>query len=137
MKDFFAWLFSEKTSSLKIGLFDQWHFLYLFIIFGGTLLLALLFRNKDEFKKEKVLRLFAYLTFGLYVADFFIMPLSDSYNGISVYKLPFNICTMMAVLVPFVQFNMRFKSIISPVRLEAWVQTTALVLGRKSAGSRS
>ena len=86
MKDFFAWLFSEKTSSLKIGLFDQWHFLYLFIIFGGTLLLALLFRNKDEFKKEKVLRLFAYLTFGLYVADFFIMPLSDSYSGISVYK---------------------------------------------------
>ena len=115
MKDFFAWLFSEKTSSLKIGLFDQWHFLYLFIIFGGTLLLALLFRNKDEFKKEKVLRLFAYLTFGLYVADFFIMPLSDSYSGISVYKLPFNICTMMAVFVPFVQFNKRFKPIKSVV----------------------
>ena len=115
MKDFFAWLFSEKTSSLKIGLFDQWHFLYLFIIFGGTLLLALLFRNKDEFKKEKVLRLFAYLTFGLYVADFFIMPLSDSYSGISVYKLPFNICTMMAVFVPFVQFNKRLKPIKSVV----------------------
>lgn len=115
MKDFFAWLFSEKTSSLKIGLFDQWHFLYLFIIFGGTLLLALLFRNKEEFKKEKVLRIFAYLTFGLYVADFFIMPLSDSYSGISVYKLPFNICTMMAVFVPFVQFNKRFKPIKSVV----------------------
>ena len=111
MKDFFAWLFSQNTSSLKIGLFDQWHFLYLFIIFGGTLLLALLFKNKDEQKKDKVLRLFAYLTFGLYIADFFIMPLSDSYSGISVYKLPFNICTMMAVFVPFVQFNKRFKPI--------------------------
>lgn len=115
MKEFVAWLFSEKTSSLKIGLFDQWHFLYLFVIFGGTLLLSLLFRNKAEEKKDKVLRLFAYLTFGLYIADFLIMPLSDSYSGISVYKLPFNICTIMAVMVPFVQFNKRFKPIKSVV----------------------
>jgi hypothetical protein len=57
----------------------------------------------------------AYLTIGLYVIDFFIMPLSDSYNGISAYKLPFNICTIMAVLVPFVQFNPRFQKIRMPV----------------------
>ena len=47
--------------------------------------------------------------------DFFIMPLSDSYDGISAYKLPFNICTIMAVLVPFVQFNPRFSKIRQPV----------------------
>ena len=39
------------------------------------------------------------------------MPLSDSYSGISTYKLPFNICTIMAVLVPFVQFNKKLKFI--------------------------
>lgn len=109
MKAFVNWLFSEKNSSAQIGLFDGWHFLYLLIIFGGTLLLALLFYKKDEKTKDKILQLFAYLTFGLYIADFLIMPLSDSYSGISVYKLPFNICTIMAVLVPFVQFNHRFK----------------------------
>ena len=115
MKEFFAWLFSENTSDLQIGLFDVWHFLYLFVIFGGSILLACLFKNKDEKAKEKLLRLFAYLTIGLYVADFFIMPLSDSYSGISTYKLPFNICTIMAVMVPFVQFNVRLKGIKTPV----------------------
>ena len=57
----------------------------------------------------------AYLTIGLYVIDFFIMPLSDSYDGISAYKLPFNICTIMAVLVPFVQFNSRLSKFRQPV----------------------
>lgn len=111
MKVFVNWLFSEKNSNLQIGLFDGWHFLYLLIIFGGTLLLALLFHKREKRTKDKVLRQFAYLTFGLYIADFLIMPLSDSYSGISIYKLPFNICTIMAVLVPFVQFNKRFKPI--------------------------
>ena len=115
MKEFVNWLFSQNNSSLKIGLFDGWHFLYLFIIYGGTYALSVLFRNKTASAKEKVVRIFAYLTIGLYVADFFIMPLSDSYNGISVYKLPFNICTIMAVCVPFVQFGKRFASIKTPV----------------------
>lgn len=115
MKEFFALLFSQNNSDLKIGLFDIWHFLYLFIVFGGSIFLALIFRKKSDSAKEKVIRLFAYLTIGLYLADFFIMPLSDSYDGISPYKLPFNICTIMAVMVPFVQFNPKFTGINGPV----------------------
>lgn len=115
MKDFIAWLFSENNSNLRIGLFDIWHFLYLFIIFGGSILIALLFRKKSQQTRDQTLRIFAYLTIGLYAADFLIMPLSDSYSGISVYKLPYNICTIMAVLVPFVQFNPKFKPIKSAV----------------------
>ena len=115
MKEFFAWLFSQNNSSLQIGLYDVWHFLYLFIVFGGTALLSFLFCNKDKSTKEKAVHIMAYLTVGLYLADFFIMPLSDSYDGISAYKLPFNICTIMAVLVPFVQFNPRFNRIKTPV----------------------
>ena len=114
MKEFFAWLFSQNNSNLKIGLFDGWHFLYLFIIFGGTVALSILGCKKPQ-RKQKLLEMMAYLTIGLYVIDFFIMPLSDSYNGISAYKLPFNICTIMAVLVPFVQFNPRFQKIRMPV----------------------
>ena len=115
MKEFFAYLFSENTSDLQIGLFDVWHFTYLAIIFGGTLLLSLVMQKKSETAKEKVLRIFAYLVIAFYVGDFFIMPLSDSYSGISAYKLPFNICTIMAVMVPFVQFNPRLKGIKTPV----------------------
>ena len=114
MKEFFAWLFSQNNSDLKIGLFDGWHFLYLFIIFGGTLALALIGR-KFPAKKNRLQVMMACLTIGLYLIDFFIMPLSDSYDGISAYKLPFNICTIMAVVVPFVQFNPKFAKIRQPV----------------------
>lgn len=114
MKEFFTWLFSQNNSDLQIGLFDGWHFLYLFIVFGGTLTLSLIGRKNPD-KKNLLLKIMAYLTVGLYVIDFFIMPLSDSYNGISAYKLPFNICTIMAVLVPFVQFNPKFNKIKQPV----------------------
>ena len=115
IRNFVHWIFSENNTELAIGLFDVWHFLYLFVIFGMTLALALLIRKRSATARERVLRIMAYLTVGLYVADFLIMPLSDSYSGISVYKLPFNICTIMAVLVPFVQFNKRFKPIKSAV----------------------
>lgn len=115
MRDFVHRLFSENGSALQIGLFDVWHFLYLFVILGGSVLLGVLFHKKSDEAKNKLIRLFAYLTVGLYAADFLIMPLSDSYSGISVYKLPFNICTIMAVLVPFVQFNPRLKAIKTPV----------------------
>lgn len=113
MKEFFAWLFSENTSNLQIGLFDIWHFTYLGIIFGGTILLSLLIRSKKA--QARTLRIFAYLVAAFYVGDFFIMPLSDSYSGISAYKLPFNICTIMAVMVPFVQFNTKLRPIKTPV----------------------
>lgn len=115
MRDFVHWLFSQNRSALQIGLFDIWHFLYLFVIFGGAIALSMRFRNQSDAAKEKLMRLFAYLTIGLYVADYFIMPLSDSYDGISVYKLPFNICTIMAVLVPFAQFNRRFRYVKTPI----------------------
>ena len=114
MKEFFAWLFSQNNSNLKIGLFDGWHFLYLFIVFGGTLALALL-GCKFPKLRTRLQKIMAYLTIGLYVIDFFIMPLADSYDGISAYKLPFNICTIMAVLVPFVQFNPKLAKIRQPV----------------------
>ena len=114
MKEFFAWLFSQNNSDLTIGLYDPWHFLYLFIVFGGTLALALV-GCKFPRQKTRLQNLMAYLTVGLYVLDFFIMPLSDSYDGISAYKLPFNICTIMAVMVPFVQFNPRFAELKQPV----------------------
>lgn len=113
MKAFFAGLFSENLSASlgDITLFSIWHFVYLFIIFGGAILLACLLKNKSDKAKDLTLKIFAYLTIGLYLADFFIMPLSDSYVGISAYKLPFNICTIMAAFVPFVQFNKKFEPI--------------------------
>ncbi len=112
MRDFVLKLFSENNSSSEITLYSGWHFLYLALIFGGALALSMVFRHRSTRAKHIVTSVFAYLTIGLYLADFFIMPLCDSYNfQISAYKLPFNICTLMAVLVPFAQFNKRFEKI--------------------------
>ena len=115
MKQFVTRLFSEKNSNLHIDLFNIWHLLYLFVIIEGTIILALIFSKKSPKVKEKVLRLFAYLTIGFYIADFFIMPLSDSYSGISQDKLPFHICTFMGVFSAFAQFNPKFKPIKSTI----------------------
>ncbi len=115
MKEWVSWLLSQNNSSLTIGLFDVWHFLYLFVIFGGSVLLAVLYKDKSAESKEKLMRLFAYITIGLYVADFFLMPLSDSYDRISIDKLPFHVCTLMGVMAPFVQFNPRFAPVRSAV----------------------
>ena len=83
----------------------------MFIILGGSVLLAIHFKNKASEEKTKILRLFAYLTIGIYIADFFLMPLSDSYNGISQDKLPFHVCTLTGVFVPFAQFNKKFTPV--------------------------
>jgi hypothetical protein len=115
MKEFIAWLFSEHNSTLQINLLDKWHFLYLFVIFGAAIVLSLVFRRKSAAGKSRILRLFAYLTIGLYIADFFIMPLSDSYGHIGIDKLPYHICTLMSIMAAFVQFNPRLKSIKTPV----------------------
>lgn len=78
MREIVAYLLSEEHSRFEIDLFDPWHFLYLFIVFGGSVLLAVLWRDKSAASKDKLLRVMAYLTIGLYIADFFCMPLSDS-----------------------------------------------------------
>lgn len=111
MREMVARFFSENNSELEIQLFNEWHFLYLFVVFGGSLLLACLWRNKSAESQDKLVRAMALLTIGLYIADFFCMPLSDSYSGISQDKLPFHICTLMGVLAPFVQFNKKFAPI--------------------------
>ena len=116
MKEFVYWLLSEKNSKLKIGLFDRWHFLYLLVIIGGFILISFLYMHKDDKAKEKTIRVFAYITIGIYVSDFFLMPLSDSYGySIGINDLPFHICTIMATLVPFVQFSKKSSKIKSAI----------------------
>ncbi len=112
MRDFFLKLFSENNSNMSITLFSFWHFFYLLLILGGALALYLIFRNKSEKTRNRVVNIFAYLTIGLYIADFFFMPLSDTFGfRMSEDKLPFHICTLMAVFVPFAQFNKKFEPI--------------------------
>lgn len=116
MREFVYWLLSEENSDLKITLFNEWHIFYLLIAFGSAIALAAIFKDKSEQAKDKLLRVYAYVTIGLYIADFFLMPLSDSYGGrIAINKLPFHICTLMSICAAFAQFNKKFKPIKEPI----------------------
>ena len=90
MHEFVTHLLRRNNSGLEIDLFNVWHLLYLFVIFGGAVLLSFLWRNKSAMSKDKLLRTLAYLVIGLYIFDFFCMPLSDSYSGMDTDKLPFH-----------------------------------------------
>lgn len=111
MRDFLIKLFRETEVVLEIKLFSIWHFMYIFLIVGLTIGLAFLLKNKSENAKDFTLKLLAYLIPAIYIADFFIMPLSREAGEIDLDKLPFHICTLMGCFVPFAQFNKKFNPI--------------------------
>jgi hypothetical protein len=66
------------------------------VIFGAILLAVLLMRNRAEKCRQKAIKAPLFLAFGLYMADFFLMPLA--YGYIDIEKLPFHMCTLMCLL---------------------------------------
>lgn len=94
---------------MEITLFSIWHFLYLILIIGGTIGTAFIFKNRSEKTKKIALQVYAYLVLFVYLIDFFIQPLVSSSGRLDIDKLPFHICTLMAIFIPLVQFNKRLS----------------------------
>lgn len=111
MRDILLKLFGTSEGSIEITLFSIWHILYIVLIIGLTIGGSFLIRKKSKDQQVKVLNLLAYLLIGVYIADFFIQPLSRSNFEMDVDKLPFHICTLVSVFVPFAQFNKKFDKI--------------------------
>lgn len=111
MREFLLKLFSTSEGNIEITLFSIWHILYILLIIGGAIGACFLLRGKDNEKKTKVMRGLAYAVIITYIVDFFIQPLSRSSYEMDVDKLPFHICTLMGVMIPFVQFNKKFNKI--------------------------
>ena len=88
-------IFADKKGATVFSCFGIWHILYMAVIFG-SILLAVLLRNKDEKVRKKAIKGALYSAFWLYIADFFFMPLA--YGYIDIEKLPFHVCTAMCVL---------------------------------------
>ncbi len=115
MKDFVTWLLSGKRTDEVATLFGFWHIFYFLLIIGACAALTVIYKNRSEESKTRLLRGMAVAVIALYIADFFLMPLSDSYGfELPYYKLPFHICTLMGVLAPFAQFNTKFGQKIKP-----------------------
>lgn len=89
-------IFSDHKGGEVFACFGIWHFLYMALIFGTILLVVFLLRNKTPKQKQRAVSISIHLAFGLYILDFFLMPLA--YGAIDLEKLPFHMCTAMCVL---------------------------------------
>lgn len=96
MYDFLKRLLSDKKSGCVFTCFGIYHLIYMLLIFGGIALTIFLIRNKSENIKKRASSISISCAFGLYMADFFLMPFA--YGKIDIEKLPFHICTAICVL---------------------------------------
>ncbi len=112
MREFFVKLFSYtgEEGNTIIELFSVWHFLYLFLIIGGTIATAVLIRKKSEKFKRTFLTVIAIIIPILYLSDIFVQALCYDFFTL-IDKLPFHICTILAIFIPFVHFNKKFEPI--------------------------
>ena len=96
MYAFLSELLSDKKGGIVFSCFGMWHLCYLFVAMAVMMIVILYLKNKDRERKQKVTSLFIHSAFGLYIADFFLMPFA--YGEIDMEKLPFHVCTAMCVM---------------------------------------
>ncbi len=96
MYNFLHKILQDHTGSAVFAPYNLWHCLYLVLLIGSITAIGLLLKNKSEKIKTRAVDLTISLAFGLYMADFFLMPFS--YGYVDIDKLPFHICTLMSVM---------------------------------------
>jgi len=105
MYSFLHEIFSDKKGGLIFECFSPWHIAYIFLIFSVTAFILYYYRKKNDDEKCRITKLFADISFGMMIADFFIMPLA--YGEIDIEKLPFHACTAMCVM-SFLSYRVKF-----------------------------
>ncbi len=109
---------SHFNTGIKITAFSVPHFVYLFLIFGTIFFLFRRYRNRSDEEKLKVMGFLVYAIMVSYFSDFFVQEFVYP-DGINTEKLPFHICIVTAVLMPFAQFNRRCRWLLEPVTVMA------------------
>ena len=97
-------LLADRASAAPFTCFGSWHLRYII----GTVVLAaliLLLTKNGSRARSKAASVFIHIAFGLYIADFFLMPFA--YEQIDMEKLPFHVCTAMCVMC-FLSRHVRF-----------------------------
>lgn len=105
MYPFFHGLLADKKGGEIFVLFGAWHFFYIALTIAVIVAMMLYLKNKSRQVKEKTAKCFLYTAFVLYMADFFLMPLS--YGEINIEKLPFHACTTTCVIC-FMSYHIKF-----------------------------
>ena len=96
MYSFLHKLLSDKKGGEIFALFGFWHFAYIALAFSVITIAVFAWKVKSDNARAKSVNRFLNMAFGLYVLDFFLMPLA--YNEIDIEKLPFHVCTAMCVM---------------------------------------
>ena len=96
MYAFMSNLLGDIKDGYIFTLFDLWHIGYVVLFVGVAVFFSLYLRSADSQRRSGVIEAVGNLAFGLYVADFFLMPFA--YGEIHIEKLPFHVCTAMCVL---------------------------------------
>lgn len=96
MYGFFHDLLSDKKGGEIFTLFSGWHFFYIALAVIFVIAALIVLKGKGQQTKQRVTSFLIDLAFGLYIADFFLMPLA--YGEIDIEKLPFHACTAMCVM---------------------------------------
>ena len=96
MYAFLSELLSDKKDGAIFSCFGLWHLIYLCIAITAIVITIVYLKNKDKNVVQKTISLLINCAFGLYIADFFLMPFA--YGEIDVEKLPFHVCTAMCVM---------------------------------------
>ncbi len=104
---------SHFQTGIKVTPYSLPHIVYLVLIFGALAVLYFYLCNADWEKKEKALGYVVYALMLSYFSDFFVQQFV--YGGMTEEKLPFHVCIVTAVLMPFAQFNRNGTKILEPV----------------------
>ena len=108
MSQLFEKIFRYIPREKPVALFGWQHWLFIILICSSVVALSIVFVNKSEKTKDRVLNITAVLVIFVYVFDFFVQPFWND-GAIAINKLPFHICTLVGVLIPFVNFCNVFK----------------------------
>ena len=103
-------ILSDKKGGAVFTCFGIWHLFYISLFIMIAIVSFYLIKSKSSERKSKVIERFANIAFGLYISDFFLMPLA--YGEIDIEKLPFHVCTSMCVtcfLSNHVDFLKKYK----------------------------
>lgn len=89
-------ILSDQKSDIIFKCFGIWHILFIVLIFSVIVFFIIYLKKKEKDKQINIINMFINISFGLYMLDFFLMPLA--YGEIDIEKLPFHICTISCLL---------------------------------------
>ena len=127
MSKIFGEIFQYIPRKTEVPLWGWQHCLYVILILAAVVTLSIVFVNKSEKTKNRVLNITAILVIAVYVFDFFVQPFWNNGN-IAINKLPFHLCTLVGVLIPFVNFAGALKFARQTVAVWAILAPLAFVL---------